>query len=84
MLCGGPEQYLPTYLAEASKRLGMMEESVAALIDAPGAPVIDRLLLCAHTMKGMSAMMGYAGRYRRRARSQPRRDQGGRVPAPAR
>ncbi len=60
MTVGAPEErYLSLYLDEASKRLRSMEESVAVLTRGPNPPALDTLHRCAHSMKGMSAMMGF-------------------------
>ncbi len=54
------ERHVSLYVEEASKRLRTMEESLAALAHGPSPPAIETLRHCAHTLKGMSAMMGYS------------------------
>ncbi len=54
------ERHVSLYLQEASKRLRTMEEALAALAHGPNPSAIDTLRHCAHTLKGMSAMMGYS------------------------
>lgn len=53
------EKFITMYLGEASERLRTMEQSVDELTRSRSAAAVDALLRCAHSMKGMSAMMGY-------------------------
>jgi two-component system chemotaxis sensor kinase CheA len=54
------EKYKDLYLTEARAHVAAMEEGVAALADSPmDSEVLTGIGRAAHTLKGMSAMMGY-------------------------
>ncbi len=54
------EKYKDLYLTEAYAHVAVMEEGVAALGDSPAdSELLSSISRAAHTLKGMSATMGY-------------------------
>ena len=55
------QQYLDLYVSESQEHLGYLNRALLALEQGGGSGAVEEAFRAAHTLKGMSATMGYGG-----------------------